>query len=129
MSQHIYTTYVLVNGILGLCFEGGWGGGDRVVEAKEDSIQLKTLTSGAKYSISKYIEASTVQIYIRRPLKQKLASDVGKIIPPYTLKVVSLYVLSENVQHPWALFRQITLNFASRERNRLITRNPLIYLQ
>ena len=38
MSQHIYTTYV--SGILGL----GGGGGVRVVDAKEDNIQLRTLT-------------------------------------------------------------------------------------
>ena len=54
MSLHIYTTYVC--GILGL-------GENRVVEVKEDNIQLKTLTSGGKYSVSKYTEASTVQIY------------------------------------------------------------------
>ena len=54
MSPHIYTTYV--NGILGL-------GGNRVVDTKEDNIQLKTLTSGGKYSVSKYTEASTIQIY------------------------------------------------------------------
>ena len=41
-----------------------------------------------------------------------------------TLEAISLYVLSEHVQHPWALFWQITLNFASRERSRLIARNP-----
>ena len=33
-----------------------------VVDAKEDNIQLKTLTTGGKYSVSKYTEASTVQI-------------------------------------------------------------------
>ena len=49
MSSHIYTTYVSC--ILGLV-------GNRVV----DNIQLKTLTSGGKYSVSKYTEASTVQI-------------------------------------------------------------------
>ena len=38
-------------------------GGNRVVEAKEDKIQLGTLTSGAKYSVLKYTEASTEQIY------------------------------------------------------------------
>ena len=38
-------------------------GGNRVVDAKEDNIQLKTLTSGGKYSVSTYTEASTVQIY------------------------------------------------------------------
>ena len=54
MSPHIYTIYV--SGILGL-------GGNRVVDAKEDNIQLKTLTSGGKYSVSKYTEASIVQIY------------------------------------------------------------------
>ena len=37
--------------------------GNRVVQAKEDGIQLKTLTSGAKYSVLKYTNASTVQIY------------------------------------------------------------------
>ena len=42
---------------------GGGGWGDRVVDAKED-IQLKTLTSGGKYSVSKYTEASTVQIHV-----------------------------------------------------------------
>ena len=44
---------------------GGGGGrwGDRVVDAKEDNIQLKTLTSGGKYLVSTYTEASTVQIY------------------------------------------------------------------
>ena len=41
-----------------------------------------------------------------------------------TLKVVSLYVLSEHVQHPWVLVRQISLNYASGERSRLIARNP-----
>ena len=52
---YIYTTYV--SGILGL-------GGNRVVDAKEDNIQqMKTLISGGKYSVSKYTEASTVQIY------------------------------------------------------------------
>ena len=35
----------------------------RVVEAKEDNMQLKTLTSGAKYSVLRYTKASTVQIY------------------------------------------------------------------
>ena len=53
MSPHIYTTYA--NGILGL-------GEKQVVDAKEDNIQLKTLTSGGKYSVSKYTAASTVQI-------------------------------------------------------------------
>ena len=33
------------------------GGGCRVVDAKEDNIQMKTLTSGSKYSVSKYTEA------------------------------------------------------------------------
>ena len=37
------------------------GGGGGVVDAKEDNIQLKPLTSGGKYS--KYTKASTVQIY------------------------------------------------------------------
>ena len=37
--------------------------GNRVVDAKEDNIQLKTLTLHGKYSVSKYTEASTVQIY------------------------------------------------------------------
>ena len=46
MSLHIYTTYV--NGIFGL-------GGNRVVDAKEDNMQLKTLTSGGKYSVLKYM--------------------------------------------------------------------------
>ena len=32
--------------------------------AKEDNIQLKTLTPGGKYSVSIYTEASTVQVYI-----------------------------------------------------------------
>ena len=41
-----------------------------------------------------------------------------------TLKAVSLSVLSEHVQHPWAPFRQIAPNFASRERRRLVARNP-----
>ena len=54
MLPHIYTTYV--SGILGLV-------GDRVVDPKKDNLQLKTLTSGGKYSVSKYTEASTVQIY------------------------------------------------------------------
>ena len=54
MSPHMYTTYV--NGILGL-------GGNRVADAKEDNLQLKTLTSGGKYSVSKYTEVSTVQVY------------------------------------------------------------------
>ena len=35
----------------------------RFVEAKENNIQLKTLTSGAIYSAFKYTEASTVYIY------------------------------------------------------------------
>ena len=39
------------------------GGGGRVVDVKEDNIQLKILTSGGKYFVSKYTEASTVQIY------------------------------------------------------------------
>ena len=42
---------------------GGGGRVNRVVDAKEDNIQLKILTSGGKYSVSKYTEASTVQIY------------------------------------------------------------------
>ena len=42
------------------------GGGNRVVDAKEDYIQLKPLTSGGKYSVSKYTEVSTVQIYTQR---------------------------------------------------------------
>ena len=54
MSPHIYTTYV--SGTLGL-------GGNRIVDAKKDTMQLKTLTSGGKYSVSKYTEASAVQIY------------------------------------------------------------------
>ena len=41
----------------------GSGVGDRVVDAKKDNMQLKTLTSGGKYSVSIYTEASTVQIY------------------------------------------------------------------
>ena len=53
MSPHIYTTHV--SGILGV-------GGNRVVDA-EDNIQLKNLTSGGNYSVSKYTEASSVQIY------------------------------------------------------------------
>ena len=53
MSSDIYTTYV--SGILGL-------GGDRVVDAKEDNMQLKTLISVGKYSVSKYTETSTVQL-------------------------------------------------------------------
>ena len=57
MSPHIYTTYI--SGIFSL----GGGGGNRVVDAKEDNIQLKTLTSGGKYSVLKYTAASTVQIY------------------------------------------------------------------
>ena len=36
---------------------------NRVVEAKEISIQLKTKTTAAKESISNYIEASAVQMY------------------------------------------------------------------
>ena len=60
MSPHIYTTYV--SGMLGRA--RGGGGVDRVADAKEDNLQLKTLTSGGKYSVSTYIEASTVQIYV-----------------------------------------------------------------
>ena len=94
----------------------GWGVENRVINAKEDNIQLKTLTSGGKYSVLKYTKASTVQIYkmvscrrgwttiypalsvfyacivlkiadtvdnqnfsiSHRPMKQKLASDIGK---------------------------------------------------
>ena len=41
----------------------GSRGGNSVVDTKEDNIQLKTLTSGGKYSVSKYTEASAVQIY------------------------------------------------------------------
>ena len=61
MPPHIYTTYV--SGILGLV-GGGGGAWDSVVDAKKDNMQLKNLTLGGKYSISKYNEASTVHIYI-----------------------------------------------------------------
>ena len=49
---------------------GSWGA--HVVDAKEDNIQLKTLTSGGKYSVLKYTEASTVQIYEPRHEKMCL---------------------------------------------------------
>ena len=56
-QQNVVTlVHNILSGIIGL-------EGNRVVEAKEDNIQLKTLTSGGKYSVSKYTEASTIQIY------------------------------------------------------------------
>ena len=57
MSLHIYTTHV--SGILGL-------GGNRVVDVKEDNIQLKTFNIRwqIQYSVSKYTETSTVQIHV-----------------------------------------------------------------
>ena len=54
MSQHLY-----IQRICKWHLGSTWGGG-MVVEAKEDSTRLKTLTSGAKYSVLKYTEASTV---------------------------------------------------------------------
>ena len=55
MSLHIYTCKWHLGSGVG-------GGGNRVVEVKQDNIQLKTLTSGSKYTVSKYTVASTVQI-------------------------------------------------------------------
>ena len=51
MLHHVYATYV--SWIWGL-------EGKRVFETQEDNIQVKTL---AKYSVLKYTEASTIQIY------------------------------------------------------------------
>ena len=70
---------------------------NRVVEAEEDNTKLTTLISGAKYSVLKYTEASTVQIH--------------KIVRwTYTASI----------------FQQITLIFASRESSRLVARNPYL---
>ena len=56
ISQHTYTTYVS-----GILKRGEGGGGDRrLLKPKKTPYNWKTLASLAKYSVLKYIEASTV---------------------------------------------------------------------
>ena len=79
----------------------GRGGGRRVVDAKEDNIQLKTLTSGGKYSVSKYTEASTVISSHLSPLTLEVVGAPQMTLQQYLSILPCLPLPSGNLQTPF----------------------------